>query len=65
MQDLQVEFEEQTKSQRPTKLHLPSWSWRREGQLFQKDVVGLAEGLVVPRPEGKKSKSAQGEKVMK
>lgn len=52
LQDLQVEFEEEAESQRATKLHFSSGSRRREDQLVQEDVIGPAEGLIIPRPEG-------------
>lgn len=54
MQNLQVKFEEEAESKRTTKLNHPSRSRGREGQLVQKNVVGPAEGLVIPRPEGNK-----------
>lgn len=52
LQDLQVELEEEAESQRAAELHFPPRSRRREDQLVQEDVVGPAEGLLIPRPEG-------------
>lgn len=52
LQDLQVKFKEKAESQRATEVHLSSRSRRREDQLIQEDVIGPAEGLIVPGPEG-------------
>lgn len=50
LQDLQVESEEEAESQRATELNLPTRSRRREIQLLQEDLVGPAQGLIVPGP---------------
>lgn len=52
LQDLQVELKEEAESQRATELHFSSRSREWEDQLVQEDVVGLAEGLIVPGPGG-------------
>lgn len=56
MEDVQVELKEEAESQTPTKLNLPTRSGRREGQLFQEDVVRLIQGLLIPRPDGEPHK---------
>lgn len=52
VQDLQVEFEEEAEGQGASKLHLSPRSRGRQGHLLQEDVVGPAEGLLTPRPDG-------------